>query len=172
MIAGQVGLLIAGEPVLCVQRRHAQSQLPLVRRHTAAQLIELLRFSCPHVAMQKSSTSLASDSTHMDVFVQCALAEEADSTLRVLMGTRDISQLPLSDGTFPHGETYRVVQLQLTGGHRLRIGIGHQSDMGPSATAQYCGAVQASLQTWGVRLWAMTGILAGVHGECQLGDVV
>lgn len=134
------------------------------------------------VASTASSSSAAAASfsrsqlTRVDVFIQCGLATEASWTVQILCGQRDIAHIKKAAFDGPAAYSYHVVPLQVLNQtqekHDVLIGVGWQPAMGPQATSSYCAVVRPQLEAWGVQLWAMSGILAGIEGQCKLGDAV
>lgn len=54
----------------------------------------------------------------------------------------------------------------------LVIGVGNQAGAGPDHTTRYTTALKPHIKQWGVSLWSMTGILAGIEGMVNVADVV
>jgi hypothetical protein len=126
-------------------------------------------------SLSKSLTAGIPLKLQLDVFIQCALHEEAIAAREIFQGYR-ISSARSRDPeqrSFPGCEfAFVVIPVTLTSGREIRVGIGHQSNAGLGATIQYSTSIADTLKDFGVKLWAMTGILAGIEGECDYGDAV
>ena len=109
-------------------------------------------------------------SLHVDVFVQCALIEEAQSVIQIFQGIKNPDFNALKRKLPQIDIEYYSLCVSNEKNQKIDIAIGWQFKEGPDNTSNYISTIKHHLET---RFWFMSGICAGIESnELAMGDVI